>query len=444
MSSRRSKAPDAALPIRQNGQWVASAPSSAIDPRDVQDRRQLNDYLSQSLASQYRVFERSGEVTQTATFVKSYLVEVHTEGEYPFPDQWFPVFPQVLPRQDDSLLLLVDKADVPYFVDMSDPRFLVLHTIGRTDTTDATVERLTQGVVDGFDRAWLPTNFLLGTRRGPLRGFKFGHQTALVGLSAPELDMLDDEYSGNGTISMEDDDEASQDQIESGVRSQRLRRLALSPFSRLSVSNTLSAENDYQRIMGAKVFEGRQALDSVHFVSMNEQRDRMINGVYATGKIIGSGTSIGLHLLIVNGVRHTYGRAIRRIESDIALGWVRSGEARVYRGQPIVIKVPDGLITDLRQFVLSLFGATRPFRLFGIPHSITDGRIDVEAIDLHTNDPLSFEITHSWMRVFLPRGSCGNIVARLYANLQHAAHSDIWLGTGGGEALFTEADAGEE
>jgi hypothetical protein len=91
----------------------------------------------------------------------------------------------------------------------------------------------------------------------------------------------------------------------------------------------------------------------------------------------------------------------------------------------------------------SIFRPAKPFRLFGLYSRSDDNRVDVEAIDLHTGDPLSVEITPQWMRVYLPRGSCGNVVARLFTNLQHALHSDIELITGSGADVFTDAIAHE-
>jgi hypothetical protein len=53
------------------------------------------------------------------------------------------------------------------------------------------------------------------------------------------------------------------------------------------------------------------------------------------------------------------------------------------------------------------------------------------------------EITRHWMRVYLPRGSCGNVLARLFTNLQHALHSDIELVTGSGKDVFADATTHE-
>lgn len=406
--------------------------ASSIAPEDVQDYQQLGYFLNQSMTDQYREFEIQGRVTQGTTYVKSYIVELHQNGRPDPTAPWKPLFKKVLTRRDESLLLLQDRQGTYFFADLSNPRFPVLHSIGKTEHTDPTIERLTQGTIEGFDRAWLPTDFLFGSRLGVLRGFKFGHKSALTGLSTDDQTTIEPIDFQNAD---DENDQFDEDRQSSAPEARDVLT------SRLTVSNTLRAEQDYYRIKRARVFEGRQALDAVQFMTADDQLNRLTTELYSSGKVVGNGTSVGLHLLAVNEVRSSYSRAITRIEDDYSLGWVRAGDAFVYGGEPVVFLFPDGMINDLPSFVSSLFSSIRPFRLFGIPHSETNRRIDVEGIDLHTNDLISFEITHDWMRAYLPKGACGNIIARLYANLQHAGNSEIQLVSGSGEKLFTEADA---
>ena len=49
----------------------------------------------------------------------------------------------------------------------------------------------------------------------------------------------------------------------------------------------------------------------------------------------------------------------------------------------------------------------------------------VVAVDLHTGDPIDLEVTPSTIRIYLPKGSCGNTVLRIYVNLQHYFDSAI-------------------
>jgi hypothetical protein len=439
---------DDLVPVRTASDQAAETEHRArvVDPLDVQTRQHLHEYLGQSITEEYKFKNELGGVSQRTTFVKSYIVEVHPKGSIADSTFWSQAFIQVLPRQDESLLLLIDRKNVAYFADLSDSRFIVLHSIGKTDTTDNTLTRLTQGGTEGFDRAWMPSDFLYGSRRGPLRGFKFGHLAAVSGING--VVFADDEVElfvhDDGVDDTKYGIETAEDSAVLDVHDDSTyfaRHEQGDAVSRLTVSNTVTADHDFHLIRGADVFEGRQALDSIQFVTADDQDFRLNANTYSTGKIVGSGTSLGLHLLVVESIRSAYGRTIRSIEDDFAMGWTSSSGGLVRHGEPLIVTFPEGLITDLSSFVRSLFSPSLPFRLFGVFHRETDERVDIEAIDLHTNDPLSLEVTKSWMRVYLPKGSCGNIVARLYTNLQHSAHSDIGLVSGDGIVLLSESDA---
>ena len=59
-----------------------------------------------------------------------------------------------------------------------------------------------------------------------------------------------------------------------------------------------------------------------------------------------------------------------------------------------------------------------PFKLWGLKSKISDGYFKILAIDLHTGNPIDFEIADNMMRVYLFKGNCGNTILRLYTNLQ--------------------------
>ena len=60
----------------------------------------------------------------------------------------------------------------------------------------------------------------------------------------------------------------------------------------------------------------------------------------------------------------------------------------------------------------------------------------VTALDLHVANRITFEVAPDFIRVYLPDGTCGNPIVRLYTNLQHYYDSQVVLAAGGGEALF--------
>lgn len=391
---------------------TATPREAGSEAHDVQTRDDLAQYLSQSLPGDYKTLTGDAEVRNTSTFVKSYLIEAHHSREDPVADRLRLVFRDVARLRDASLMRATDKRGDTYFVDLRHPRFQVLHSIEVSSRTDQVFERLTGGEAAGFDHVWMPGGFLREMQRGHLTGFKFRYQTGVVGAVAIDPEDVD---------------------LETGERLPPIR--GRSRFS-MTVSEDATAEREYGRLLRQSAFRGRKALEQVQFMSVDDDdpADYIVNGVYSYGKVIGKGTSVGGHFLTVDAIIDAYARVITRIEEEFAVGWVPTVGGHALRGEPFVFWFPDDIeVTDLRSFADSLFSSGPPFRLFGIPHGARDERIDVEAIDLHSGDSLAFELTRNWMRVYLPRGACGNAIARLYANLQHALSSDMRLTVGNGD-----------
>ena len=128
------------------------------------------------------------------------------------------------------------------------------------------------------------------------------------------------------------------------------------------------------------------------------------------------GESVQEHLRMVDAARRLYAGVIEGIE-ECRLGLARRGGGRGIGGEPLHFRFGDPL-RDERRFIARLFGSDGPFRLWGLESEIDDGYYSVAGIDLHTWDPVNFEIAGDMMRVYLSEGSCGNTVMRLLCNLQ--------------------------
>lgn len=410
--------------------------SAAMSHEEVNDRRSLLRYLSQSLRPEVKVIGED-EFRQSSTFVKSYLVEFNDDRQKGYARSWGATFPTIKRTQDPSLLLALDSQRRPFFVDIKDQRFVVLHTIERTVDTDQSLKDLADGHTPGYDRAWLPSSFLLDCHLGDLRGFKFSHEPLANGVSLPSND-----YSRKAPtielpeeISQLEDNEVAQEP-EPAVVEKKLDRFG-NRRSVMAVRDSATAMDDYSTIRLSEVFANRQSLDWIQYRAFTARGDSILHGLYSNGKVVASGTSIALHLVAMDRLRSAYGSVIRSIEDQYAIGWNVTSQGAQLSGEPLVIKFSERLnITDLELLARSIFRAARPFRLFGFPHRVSERRLDVEAIDLHTRDEFSVELTPAWMRIYLPKGSCGNVVARLYTNLLHTLDSDTTLVDGSGSLLF--------
>jgi hypothetical protein len=380
------------------------------DPREVHSRSDLVEYLSQSMRAEYIDIVGDDEIRQPTTFVKSYLVERHHPNGDELQQRLKRAFGTVHERNDRSMLLLFDRFNEPYFADIAHKRFIIVHSIAPTKATDQTLERFTTQVGAGFDRSWMPTQFLENTWRGHLTGFKFKFDQQVEGTAEPGLEPVQADQSW--------------------------ARIASRARFRMNVSEDFTAQSDFNSIRESNIFSGRAALEQVQFQVIDvDSKTFVVNGVYSNGKIIGRGTSIAGHISNVVHVMDTYDMFLQQIES-FALGWVEEDQRVEYKGEPLVILFPQTInILDLMEFAKSVFRPQRPFRLMGFADLASEDRIDLKVVDLHTSDQFAVELTHEWLRIYLPRGACGNTVARLFVNLQHSFHADIRLLSGGGELL---------
>lgn len=386
-----------------------------IDPNEIQDRRDLARYLSLSVSPKYKVPKDDGAISQTATYIKTYLVESHHPDMEQLSAAVAPYFRSARHLRDEHLLHTTDTPGESYFFDNRDPRFVLVHTIGEARATDDLIERVTDSSSSGFDRAWMPSPFLKKAYRGLMTGFKYAYQ---------------EEATGFGRAGRNDQS------AEAAAPTKTTRRRA--PSFRLEIAGQWNAATDLQEMEEANILSGRKALDAVEFREFDDRGQDINLATYSFGKMVGHGTSLDLHLLYAAAISRAYGAIIRRMEDEFALGWRRNAKGRHFHtGAPFVIRFPPELIVeDLQQLAESIFRPSKPFRLFALFSSSSDRRIDIEAVDLHTMDPLSVEMTRDWMRVYLPDKSCGNVVARLFTNLQHGLHSGLTMTTGSGLDLF--------
>jgi hypothetical protein len=144
------------------------------------------------------------------------------------------------------------------------------------------------------------------------------------------------------------------------------------------------------------------------------------------GRLISrSGNSIDEHVSLVDAVKKMYKTSIEEVERN-SLGTKRVENRTLIEGQAFEL-ILDRQIDDLDHFLTLLVTGTLPFRLWGLKNLVFNNMRQVVAVDLHTGDPIDLEITPSTIRIYLPKGACGNTVLRLYVNLQHYFDSAIRL-----------------
>jgi len=321
------------------------------------------------------------------TELKTYIMESNNGLPRIQGSESLRVFPSPTKLPQISVLRLeYSRLSAIFYLDATDPRFLLLYTNDVADITDKLYSRLVESSTNSFDRIWLPTEVqdkISHLSGNVFRGF---------GLSFNDL------------FALEKRRELPIDELRmsaSGVRSGRA-------LEALNKDTMLKRSLCYSKI---KVERG----NSQSFVT---------DEVRFNGRVITkSGQSIDDHVSLIEIIRKIYRNLIEEIEQN-SIG-TRQVEGRtLIEGQAFEL-ILDRQIEDLDRFSERLLSSSKPFRLWGIVNKISKDMRQIVAVDLHTGDPLNLEITPSLIRIYLSRGACGNTVLRLYVNTQHGFDSAI-------------------
>jgi len=281
-----------------------------------------------------------------------------------------------IPRQNHNTI-------VPFFLDTSDKRFWILHTNALSEDAGSAINKLVSSDKYEFDRAWFASSMLQDISKmqgNHSMGFKLNYEDLFM---KEEFDNPVEEFqiNINGTSS----DSA-------------LAAIQKEP----SLQNNLA----FSRVRILRGARPRFARDDFRF-----------DGLF----VVKGGTSIDDHVSLVETARKSYSNKMGEVE-NFSIG-VKTVENRtLIEGKAFDFEFKRN-IDDLNTFVEGVFSSK--FRLWGLKSKVTDDTYQILAVDLHTGDPFDLEISKNLLRVYLPKGSCGNVVLRLLVNLQHYFDSNV-------------------
>lgn len=371
------------------------------------NRRHMSQMLD-DLMSRSRAQVRAG-ATKDKTHVKTYLVEASLpENTKPaqahdFVESLLPLVKadqisdlSLSPATNDTLISVQAKVSgepITAYVDFTNPRFWFVHSMGDSKKTDWLIARWV-GELPELDHAWFPTSFLENCEQfGSIRG---------VGL----------DYNRTW-LNKDDTDDTRVGALTMQVRGQASKRI-------LGVMRRQNAAPNETPLAKVTVrLNGGRGLDDVRY----------------DGKLVGRGKSFEDHLSLASNLYGRYQSQVRLVESDYAIGPEKSGRCLTIQGEPITFTF-DRPIQDMTLFSEGMFAGTEPFKLWGVPVRHAEDYYTVQAFDLHSARPLAFELSPKAIRLYLPKGSCGNSVLRFYANLQHRYDAMVQAVNGSGDPVF--------
>lgn len=386
----------------------------------VKNRQQMAQFLNERMNRTYSTLSERQELEPDTSLVKTYLLEAHFPesadplrarefAEKAFSWQSFENTPRLqqlsINQTEENTLLCAsmkyNREPLTIYLDFTNPRYWLLHSMGGSSALDWLIDRLVK-VYPELDHAWLSADFLeYVSNIGSFRGLGLDYDRQLI----PDVD-----FDSSG-----------------------------SPVAFLKMQLWASnARRILQTLRDKEAFPNDTTLSKVKVkFGLNDESDEdfCLDDVKYNGKITARGTSFQSHITLVSKIYEEYANQICRLEEKYSLRVHQNNERLSLDGEPINLLF-ERPISNMEIFCESIFSCGEPFRLWGVPICIAEDFYRIQAVDLHIGNPIQFEIAREFIRVYLPSGSCGNSVIRLYTNLQHHYDSLIKAIDGCGRRVF--------
>ncbi len=353
-------------------------------------QKQFMDVLGEMIAIQRYEEQNVGDIGRPRD-LKSYIFETDEKLEERFVVDDVKVNIENTSLDHIKILTMAEittnkPRSVQFYLDKSDDRFLVLHTNELATDSDHFVKKLTQSNDHKFDSAWLSTSMLRSISTAHGNNF-YGYGVNYTDIFCEDNDLIEPPTKLKMSIS--------------GTISQK-------------VLETIKKDREVDKALGyTKITIGRGTKN--HGVL----EDLKYNGRFRVMK----GDSIDDHISLVGHVTDEYSKKIHNIENERIRG-ERDGNRCFIEGTSFDFEL-DHAIDDWGKYLPKIFNALEPFRIWGMKNKIERNVYKILGVDMHTGDPLDIEVDTHIMRVYLPKNSCGNVILRLFVNLQRFLDSKI-------------------
>lgn len=360
----------------------------------VNSRRELKESLQAWTSDSYEEVKEEQRLEEGQTYLKSYLIETDRESlSQNFLDQE-ELNIKVLPTNDEGFFHLRARGYSPngttdLYLDELDDRFWVVHSVAPREATDSIVEKLIFPRFTKLDYPWLPNKMLEDIGRQPGSIFR---RFSLK---------FEDEFSKEENGKIPD---------VGGLSMQLWGETALKVLKTLRDNEDLRQSTPLSTVGIKKELEDETVIDDITYYS----------------KFTARGDSVDGHFQQVQNLKNTYSELLHRIEDDHSIKHGSKGSGGTISGSPLLL-VFNREIEALDEFMDALFSSKKPFRLWGVRNQLEEEYYRVSSVDLHTGDKLNLEICPEWIRIYLPEDSCGNVILRLFTNIQHYFDSQAEL-----------------
>lgn len=331
--------------------------------------------------------------------LKSYVLELDAAAREDWRGTLAERSLDIEPGEDDALAVLsINGSRV--FADRIEDRFVLVHSLVAAQESDRLIDRVSDG--KNIDRIWLGSQTLESIAHwGTFRGFgsRFDRK----------LDREEENQAGDEQDAEADADEAPD-----------------APISSLSIRLSGSQAPYLLNVLSEHpLLRHSIALSSVRLRYRAEEELSIADEVFFHGKVTARGDSYELHRDLMGKIVDSYADRLSTIEDVASFQLSEEG----HLSGSTVIAALNGE-TDVAAIVRTVFSGTKPFRIAGIPRKLADDYVSVQGVDLHSGASIDFDVAPEMIRMYVPRGVCGNTLLRFETNLQQCFDAAVRLELG--------------
>lgn len=350
----------------------------------IKSRSELHSQMEHTMNANLRSLEENGEYVDYN--VKTNIIESNCKVDS-IPSKLDGYSLDIMPTSDKFLyVVLVKKGDGEKFIlylDTFFSRYWKLYNMEKSETINKFIDKFTNLL--SIDSLWMPHQMLTDIEKKLENvGFSIKFKQEVFG----EEDLGDDEIS---QLTM------------------RLWSKGSSPSKELF---ELLRNNNFPAIK-----------TSTRLLNKKDYEIKFLDEVFFDGKItVNKGTDIEEHIHFVDEIIDDYSAKMNQIEEKrMSLKEVVDGFK--INGSPFELKFSKK--HNLEKLSEKLISSTKPFRLWGVIHDRTNDFLRISGVDTHTGDSFSLDLMPEYARLYLPEKACGNVVFRLYTNIQHYLDPEV-------------------
>ena len=345
----------------------------------ISSRSELHELMEKTINSNLQSMEERGEYAEYA--VKTNIIEANcaiTDIPSAFSDYTI----SIQQTQDKFLYIMAvrtGKEQITLYIDTFFKRFWKIYSIEESTTLKSFIEQFTNNLFK-IDSLWMPHQMITDIERDYINvGFSIKFKQEVL---------KDDELSENDISQL----------------TMRLWSKGSKPAKEIV---TLLKENDYPTTK-----------TSTRLLSLENNIVKFLDEVFYDGKItVSKGTNIEEHIHFVDSVIDDYSEKMNRLENDRMYLESTEGGLKA-QGYPFELKFSKK--QNIEKISAKLINSTKPFRTWGVLHSQDEEFIRIAGVDTHTGDKFDMDLMPEYARIYLPKNACGNLIFRLYTNIQHS------------------------